>query len=265
MKHFTVLIILFFLPEMAFCEKNAPLGKVTYISGQAHIKAKNQEEWKKLEMEMNIHNQDNIKTADRSRCEVSFLKKKVIRIGDNSDIKITKDPAGIDKVKITKGDIWLSVHLPDIESAITVETPSTACSIRGTVYRLTCDDNHTTYRCYQGKIEVEPILNKNRTMPENNFLVNMGEGLIIVINFEKYKQKEETAFMDFLEKTKGDFESYKNDQKQAFREMIQKELADFKRIDGFYFKHYKFNQTKDLSRDWVKWNMKRDRKMMMEQ
>ncbi len=264
MKRLTVLIILFFLPVMAFGEKNTSLGKITYISGQGHIKAKDQKEWKELKTEMVIHDLDNIKTAGQSRCEISFQKKKVIRIGENSDIKVTKDMAGVEKVKVAKGELWLSVHLPEMESAITVETPSTACSIRGTVYRLTCDDNYTTYRCYQGELEIEPTVNKDNTQTKNNYLVNRDEELIIVINFEEYKQKEENAFMEYLKKTKGDFETYKKDQKQAFREMIEKEWADFKKTNGFYFKHHKFDQSKDMALDWVKWNMERDKEMIKE-
>ncbi len=264
MKKTIIFLILFFLILSVAAEKPAYLGKITYISGKGYIKTPDQDEWTELKINMDVHDLDSIKTGSRSRCEVAFQKKKVIRIDENTDIQITKDITGSDKVTISEGDIWLSVQIPDIQSAIMLETPSTACSIRGTVYRLSYNENITTYKCYQGKIEVESLLKKDKISPAKRFPVAENEELVMVIDFEKYKQQETQAYLKYLKETKGNFEQFKENQKNEFQKMIEKEQAEFKQMNGFFVRQHTFNREKDMAIDWVKWNMERDHTMMHE-
>lgn len=265
MKKITLFpVILLFLVLSVSAEESTYIGKVTYISGKGYVKASGQDRWAELKTDMDVHNLDSIKTGSRSRCEISFQKKKVIRIDENTDIRITNDMTGSDKVTISRGDIWLSVHLPDMQSAIKLETPSTACSIRGTVYRLTYNENLTIYKCYQGKIEVESLISKEKTLPEKSYPVTENEELVIVIDFEKYKQQERQAYLNYLRETKGHFEQFKEQQKNEFQKMFEKEQAEFQKMDGFFIRHRKFDKEKDMAVNWVKWNMERDLKMMHE-
>ena len=121
-------------------------------------------------------------------------------------IEIKENISGIDKVKIEDGDIWLAHLLPETEnSAIEIETPSSACSIRGTVYRLSCDTNHTTYRCYKGTIIVKPITAINQTNQTKTFSIGKGEELILVNDFMEYINKQKSEFNAFHQEKNGGF------------------------------------------------------------
>ena len=184
-----------------------PIGKVSFPIGKNYIQSDGQVSWNTLKYRTPVYDKDKIKTMRQSRCEITFQTKKVMRIGENSIVEITKDDAGEDHVTMSKGRAWLSLFLPKGKSPIKMRTPQSVCAIRGTVYRLECDSNQTTYRCYKGEIGVTPI-KEDGTLSDSTLKVGAGEELILVMNFEEYKKQQEKAFQDFKQKEMDEFQRF---------------------------------------------------------
>lgn len=253
-----ILVIVLFLSGYTAGKAGMIMGRVTHLSGKARVKESGQKEWKALKKGMHIHAAERIETARQSRCEISFRGKSVARMDERTIIDVRHDIEGGDKLKVDSGDIWLAHLLPETKSAIEIETPSSACSIRGTVYRLSCNNNETTYRCYKGVIKVDPLSQERRSGPDDSFLIHGGEELILVQNYSEYLKKQKKEFNDFISDKMGAFEQYNQDQMKSFSESVSSDMKDFKKMNGYYVKYNKFDEEKDREDDWVKWNLKRD-------
>ena len=252
-------LFLFKTGLMAQADEKKPLGKVTFPLGDNYIQSQGAVKWKAIKYRMPVFEFDRIKTAGQSRCEITFETKKVLRIGEKTIVEITQDDAGTHEVKVDKGIAWLSLFLPWGKSKINVKTPSSICAIRGTVYRLEADSNHTTYRCYKGTIAVTPFKEDGKTLADSTFEVNAGEELILVMNFEEYKKQQQKLWEDFKKKEMDDFERFKQQDQQQFEDMVKKDLEDFNKMNNINYKQDKFDFEEDLKSDWVQWNMERDR------
>ena len=182
-----------------------------------------------------------------------------MRIGEKSIVEVTKDKAGVEKATIKKGSFWMSLFLPRGTSSFRLKTPSSVCSIRGTVYRMDCDENTTSYRCYKGAIAVTPFKEDGVTLSDSTFSIGAGEELILVMDFEEYKKQQEKAIEDFKKKEMEDFENFKQKDQQQFQEMLKKDEEDFKKINNMNYKKAAFDKEEDLKSDWVQWNTERDK------
>ncbi len=236
-----------------------PLGKVTFPLGDNFIQSRGTVKWQPVKYKMPVFEFDRIKTARQSRCEITFETKKVLRIGEKTIVEITQDDAGTHEVKLDKGSAWLSLFLPWGKSKINVKTPSSVCAVRGTVYRLEADSNHTAYRCYKGTIAVTPFKEDGKTLADSTFEVNAGEELILVMNFEEYKKQQQKQWEEFKQKEMDDFERFKQQDQQQFDEMLQKDLEDFNKVNNISYKQQRFDFEEDQKSDWVQWNKERDR------
>ncbi len=234
------------------------IGKISFPIGMNYVQHPKETNWQKVRYYMPVEANDKIKTGKQSRCEITFQTKKVMRIGENSIVEITKDQAGTEEVHMSRGMAWLSLFLPKGKSHIRVRTPSSVCAIRGTVYRLNADSNQTTYRCYQGTIEVTPFKKDGKTLADSSFKIGKGEELILVMNFEEYKKQQEKAFNDFKKKDQDAYQQFLKKDQQQFNEMVQNDLAAFKHMNNIAFKRSTFDKEKDARSDWVKWNEERD-------
>ncbi len=255
MKFLKSVVLVLFLIAIG---QSQQIAKVTFPIGKNFVQNKGSQQWKGVRYFMPLYNKDKIKTSKESRCEVTFQNKKVMRIGENSVVEITKDASGTEEVKMSRGLAWLSIFLPKGKSKIRVRTPSSVCSIRGTVYRLNCDSTQTTYRCYKGKIAVTPFEKDGKTLADSTFSIGAGEELILVKDFEEYKKQQEKAFQDFKKKDQDAFEEFLRKDQQQFDDMVKKDLAAFKQFGEIAFKRSKFDEEKDAQSDWVQWNKQRD-------
>ena len=261
MKLISVILLFGLFISQGYSQK---IAKVTFPIGKNFVQNQGSQQWKNLRYYMPLYNHDKIKTTKESRCEVTFQTKKVLRIGENSIVEITEDQAGEHEVKMNRGLAWLSIFLPKGKTKIRVRTPSSVCSIRGTVYRLNCDSNQTTYRCYKGQIAVTPFQKDGETLADSTINIGAGEELIVVKDFEEYKKQQEKLFQDFKQKDQDAFEEFLRKDQQQFNEMVQKDLADFKKFQDIAFKRAKFDEQKDAQSDWVQWNKERDQMLQEE-
>lgn len=258
MKNISFLFLLIFAASL-MAQQTKPVGKVTFPIGKNFVQGSAKKDWQKVKYNMLVYDKDKIKTGKQSRCEVTFQTRKVMRIGQNSIVEITRDKAGTEDVKMSKGLAWLSIFLPKGKSRLRVRTPSSVCAIRGTVYRLNCDSTQTTYRCYRGSLAVTPFKKDGKTLADSTFSVGAGEELILVMNFEEYKKLQEKEFKDFQDNEKDEYERFLEQDKNAFEDMVKQDLKDFKTMNDLGFKQSNFDQQKDMQSDWVKWNKELDK------
>ncbi|MBN2423640.1 MAG: FecR domain-containing protein [Calditrichaceae bacterium] len=257
------MIIIFIILPLVFSyagdEKGKQIGKISFSLGSNFVQSAGGVDWEKAKFKTPVYDKDKIKTAKKTKCEVTFDTKKVMRIGENSIVEIRQNNEGEDEVDMKSGLAWLSIFMPKGQTKLNMKTPSSVCAIRGTVYRLECDENHTTYRCYKGSIAVTPFEKDGTTLSDSSFNINAGEELVLVMNFEEYKKQQEKLIKDFMQKEMDDFEKFKeNDQKQ-YDDMVKKDMDDFQKMNDINYKQQKFDPVKDMEDDWVKWNMERDR------
>lgn len=253
------LIILIILPVFANQSEKKSLGKITFYMGDIRLQPAGQVKWSNATFNTGVSQSDKVKTDKQSRCELTFTNRKVMRVGEKSIVEITKDKAGTEEVTMKKGSAWLSLFLPRGKSSFRLKTPSSVCSIRGTVYGLDSDENQTTYRCYDGTISVTPFKEDGTTPDDSTFEIRAGEELILVKNFEEYKKQQEKAIEDFKRKEMEDFEKFKQQDQQQYQDMLKKDAEDFKKINNMNYKRTSFDRTEDMKSDWVQWNMERDK------
>ena len=259
-KIITIVIIgLIIIPLLANNLLDQPLGKITFFMGGIKVQNSGAAKWNNATFNSGVQANDKIKTDKQSRCEVTFSNKKVMRIGEKSIVEVTKDKAGIEEVKVEKGSFWLSLFLPRGTSSFKLKSPSSVCSIRGTVYRMDCDENQSTYRCYKGEIAVTPFKEDGQTLADSTFTIGAGEELILVMDFEEYKKQQEKAIDDFKKKEMEDFENYMKQDQQQYQNMLKKDEEDFKKVNDINYKKSTFNKEEDLKSDWVQWNSERDK------
>jgi hypothetical protein len=239
--------------------KGDPIGKISFSLGKNYLQSAGDVKWSKAKYKTPIYDQDKIKTAKKTRCEVTFETKKVMRIGEKSIVEVRKDDAGEDEVEMKSGFAWLSIFLPKGKTKLNMRTPSSVCAIRGTVYRLECDENHTSYRCYEGTIAVRPFEKDGKTLSDSAFNINAGEELILVMNFEEYKKQQEKLIQDYKQKEMDDFQKFMEKDKEAFDNMVKSDMEAFKKMNDLNYKQEKFDLQEDMEDDWVKWNKERDR------
>lgn len=259
MKTPIVYLILSIFMAFAMGQDKESIAKVSFPIGKNYIQNQGSQRWHRVRYYMPVYEKDKVKTEKDSRCEVTFINKKVMRIGANSVAEITRDDAGIEEVKMSRGFAWLSIFLPKGTTKLRVRTPSSVCAIRGTVYRLDCDTVHTTYRCYQGTIKVTPFKKDGKTLADSSFAIGSGEELVVVSNFEEYKRRQEKEIQDYEQQQMDEFERFKQQDQQEFNDMVENDLKEFQQMDNISFKHSNFDVQKDAQSDWVQWNKERDK------
>lgn len=258
MKTPLILLLSVLILTPLFGQSTKSIGKVSFPIGQNHIQSQGSVDWNKVRYFMPVYDRDKVKTGDKSRCEVTFSNKKVMRIGANSIAEVTQDEEGVEEVKMSRGLAWLSIFLPKGRTKLRVRTPSSVCAIRGTVYRLNCDNVQTTYRCYEGTINVTPFKKDGTTLADSSFSIDPGEELIVVSDFEEYKKMQEKEIEEFGQQDMEDFEKFQEQEQAEFDEMVESDLKDFQNMDNISYKKATFDLEEDAASDWVKWNQERD-------
>ncbi len=248
--------LIFIIISAAFGQE--PLGKVTFPIGQNYLQHPGQVQWQKVKFQMPVLDKDRLKTGKQSRCEITFRNKKVMRIGENSIVNITRDKMGNELVEMSRGRAWISLFLKGI-AAFKIKTPTSVCAVRGTVYRLDSDSNKTTYRCYEGTLQITPFKKDRSGFVDTSLTLQAGEELILVMNFEQYKKQQKKEFEEYKNKEQEEFRKFMEKEQKEFQEMVEKDLREFKQMQGVAYKHAAFNLQEDANSDWVQWNKERDK------
>ncbi len=234
------------------------LGKITFSIGHYYIQNAGELNWEQAEFQAPVYKKDKVRTEKEARCEVTFSTQKIMRIGENSIVQITKSDAGEEEVQMNSGRAWLSLFSPKKKKSFRLKTPTSICAVRGTVFRLESDSNATSYRCYDGELAVTPFENDG-DISDSTFSVKAGEELILVMDFEEYKRQQEKAYQDYIDQDQDAFERFKQQDQQQFEEMVQSDFEAFEAFRTINYKQSQFDLEADMKSSWVQWNRERDK------
>ncbi len=246
-------------------------GKVRFILGDVQTKNNTMLDWDKTIINSSIFPNDSLKTNYKSRCEVVFPGTEIMRIGENSKIQIQKLPRQVPEVTLTLGSIWIKAFMGS-NNHLKVRTPTATCAIRGTVYRLTADKSYTNFRVLEGTISVTPMGGQRQSPSDTTIMVNEGEELIIIRDFEQYRQLQEKKYRQYIEVETSRIDEYiqaQQDRDEEFAERQRKLIEEFARmqsidfdsVDSLQVNKSTFDRTADSQIDWVRWNLDRDKKV----
>ena len=201
------LILFFPLTALKSSNKDS-MGYISLPLGRVYLQNQKGNDWNSVTVKMQVYEKDKVKTLDKSRCEISLVNERILRIGEKTIVEILLELGGSDKFVLESGKAWINIFLTNSNRQITIRTPTAVCAIRGTIYRLSCDLNHSNYRVYEGSIAVTPLKEDGKELEDSTFYVNAGEELTLVKNFEEYKREQEEAFKRFEEGELDEFERF---------------------------------------------------------
>ena len=253
---YTLIICNVFFVSKLQSEKTS-FGKVSLPLGKVMVLETEKEVWKKARVNQQVFKDEKIKTLAKSRCEVKIGKTQIVRIGENAVIHLADPTDGGNSISIESGQVWLNAK-PGKGQKVRVRTPTAVAAIRGTIYRLDCTDNHSTYNVYDGSVEVIPFKDDGTTLEDTSFSVNKGESFTFVKDFEKYKKEQQKALQEYRKKQESDFEQFTKQQSEGFDDFKADQLKGFDEFKSGHFTRTKIDTEADRQSDWVQWNRQRD-------
>jgi hypothetical protein len=137
--------------------------------GDVEARKSGTDEWAQVVLKQPLFSGDAVRTAAESRLEIKVDDDSVVRIGENSELEISKPSlmnlagGGETQAKLKKGKIWSNVKkMAEDQRRMTVSTPTVVAAIRGTVFRIDVpEDSLTVLRVYEGSVEAR----ENRAAP----------------------------------------------------------------------------------------------------
>ena len=254
----SIFILFYFVFIHQLNSENIPFGKVTLPLGKVLVSSAEKEEWQKVKFNQQVYKDEKIKTLNKSRCEVKIDRTQIVRIGENAIVHLKVPTNGDNSISIESGHAWLNAK-PGQGKKVRVRTPTAVAAIRGTIYRVDCTDNHSTYNVYDGGVEVIPFKDDGVTLDDTSFSVSKGESFTFISDFEKYKKEQEDAQKKYQKNQKFDFAQYMKQQTEGLDDFKADQLKGFEEFKSGHFSRKKIDTDTDTQSDWVQWNLDRDR------
>lgn len=143
--------------------------------------------WSDLKNGSALQNSDEIKTGDKSLALVKFTDNSVLRVRDNSMVKIFAEKTGKNVSKTTEinsGTVGFNVTKQD-QNDFKFNTPTLVASIRGTGGLVQGGDDQGLVAIEEGSVFVEAIYGNRQTgmVPAGTFVYITKEGDVTVLPF----------------------------------------------------------------------------------
>lgn len=157
-------------------------GVVSFVKGTAEVQPQGSKEWKSLSLNDRVKEGSKIRTDDQSAVEITFE-------DGNSFLQSSNTTIGLSTARKTKADLaryklflGIGKTITKIKSAtgresrFEIETPSSVCAVRGTVFRTSVDaDDATRSEVLQGMVDVAAMDHKVKVNEGEGTLVKKGE------------------------------------------------------------------------------------------
>lgn len=155
-----VLLGLLLLPAGALFPQSRDLfGKITFPLGNVESRLGADGTWTKVNLNQEMFVGDHLKTAAKSRAEITLRGGGKFRVGENSQLELTK--AQVDGLKkdfaatVSRGQVWVAAKAAFGETKnVAVRTPTAVAAIRGTTYRAVADSAMSSILLYDGEVDV---------------------------------------------------------------------------------------------------------------
>lgn len=147
-------------------------GRMESIEGTAKIKRAGMPRFTTLRKNMLVHPGDEIKTDPQSKAVMTIENAAVNGLGENTHVTVDHIEAASDvktvkvKIGLPKGKLWSEVgRLKTKDSSFEIETPSAVTGVRGTVFRVSVeeDTSESTVSVIAGKVAIS---SKDVDVPE---------------------------------------------------------------------------------------------------
>ncbi len=140
---------------------NATQGVITYVEGSAELFKKEKTAAEKLESNVLVYPGDKIKTGKDGRVELIVNRETVVRMKENSELKIEafrdlEKNEGKTAVNFSVGSVWSKLkNFKDKISRYELELPTAIAGVHGTVYQTTvAADSSAELKVYNGEVAV---------------------------------------------------------------------------------------------------------------
>ena len=240
----TFSILVFFVSDVNTAGKQ--FGKISLPLGKVEVQATGVEAWEKAKPNRPVFEGDVIRTAPKSRAEITLQGGGKMRIGENSELELTaanvKPMTKNFSANLKKGNIFVSAKAVFGEKkSVSVRTPTAVAAIRGTKYRAKAGDDESEVLVYDGKVDVNAAKN------------------IIDERQEKRKSLDPGSAPGKPKFTLGPVTEVSGPYEVTLEDWIS--LVEGMQInvrkDGKYHM-FKFDQAKDGDLDFVQWNKELD-------
>jgi ferric-dicitrate binding protein FerR (iron transport regulator) len=132
--------------------KRTKIGAITFVSGSAYV-VKNKGP-KKVKISMPVRIGQKLKTAQQSLLEITLNNGTIIRLNENTEIKLLGDLENFSPLLI-KGQIWNKVKkLSNSDYSYSVKTTVATAAVRGTAFNVSAQDSSTSVALYSGQLDV---------------------------------------------------------------------------------------------------------------
>jgi len=149
---------------------NATQGVITCVEGKAFVTAKGAAAKKKLMVNTLVCPGDVIETGKPGRVEVIINRESVVRMKENSRLKIEAfrdnvKQKGSTKIRFPLGTVWAKIKkFKDAISRFDLELPTAVAGVHGTVYEAgVAADSSAEVKVFDGEVAV-----KNRSGPDTD-------------------------------------------------------------------------------------------------
>ena len=240
-------LITLIIPFILFSQVSlaAEFGKITLPLGKVEVLTAGSEDWSRAMPRQALNVNDQIRTATKSRCEITLTGGGKVRIGENSDLVLTeanvKPMVKNFNATLKKGNAWVSAKAAFGEKKnVSIRTPTAVAAIRGTVYRTEAGEDESSVLVYEGKVDVnQPSIveqEQQETKPGDKPKFKLGPVQEIQAPTE-VPGPYEVSLEDWITLVEG--------------------MQINVRKDGKY-NMFKFDQTVDAEDEFVQWNKELD-------
>lgn len=135
-----------------------PAARITRIDGVASLMRKDGDKWRQAKPNTPLSVGDQLYTESESFIEIRYHTGAILRMDEKTKIILESSSEKSLATKSPLGKIWVNMKkLTTQGTEFQVSTPTATAAIRGTIYKLTTDqDSSSTVDVYDGKVAVGP-------------------------------------------------------------------------------------------------------------
>lgn len=233
-KKTTVFLLLLMVTSFAI----EPAGTIQSITGTAEQNLARAPGWKPARVRAKVSLNDQIRTDAESSAELLWANGGVLRMAELSTMAVTEQAKEENSTepgaKVLKGRVWANMQkISNTGKKFSIESPTAVAGIRGTIFRVDVGaDSSTDVLVYEGKVAVGP-----------------GAAL-------KDTTKKDTIDRKEVEGP-GEVEGPQEVTLEKWVTIIAGQQIRVEKSGTF--KTWQFDQGKDSTDTWVKYNLERDK------
>jgi hypothetical protein len=165
----------FFLPGLVWAQEDAPergVARISLINGDVSVRRGDSGDWVAAAVNGPLVIEDSLLTGPGSRAEIQFDYANMLRLGSDTEVRISQLENGRYQVQVARGTTMLSV-LRDSEAEIEVDTPNVAVRpVERGVYRIAVSpDGQSEVTVREGEAEVSTPKGTERVHSGRTMLV----------------------------------------------------------------------------------------------